>query len=125
MQQKVYKHLITELLGFKMTDPIPTALSAIKAESIPDIIALRENDLADLRYKHLDSEQVETILPLAKGEQRFIACIPSFLMFQRSQGIELKEEGWLDVSADEFQNYRGSPEFIDMRTGNLLPPPPT
>jgi hypothetical protein len=117
LRRQVYKHLIVEILGFDMEHPIPKALAVERAESIPDIISLREKDLVDLRYKSIDTDGAEHLLPLGKGEQRLLAIIPSFVLVKRSKGDELKEADWLKITANEFQDYRASPDFIDMRTG--------
>jgi hypothetical protein len=116
LRRQVYKHLIVEILGFDMDHPIPKALAVERAESIPDIISLREKDLVDLRYESVDTDGAEHLLPLGKGEQRLLAIIPSFVLFKRSKGDELKEADWLKITANEFQDYRASPDFINMRT---------
>jgi hypothetical protein len=70
---------------------------------------------------------VEHILPLGKGEQRLLAIIPSFVLFKRSKCEELKEADWLNITANEFQDYRASLDFIDMRNGvtSIVPVLPT
>jgi hypothetical protein len=117
MRKGVYKHLIEEILGLTMDSPIPKALDIERAESIPGIVSLRETDFLALRYKFVDNEANEHMLPLAKGEQRLLSIIPSFILFKRSKGEKINEADWINVTADEFQEYRASPDFIDMRTG--------
>jgi hypothetical protein len=121
MRRNVYTHLIEEILGLTMDHPIPTSLETDKANSIPDILALREHDIATLRYKFTNKDDTEQLLPLGKGEQRLLAIIPSFILYKRNKGETLREEDWLSVTANEFQTYRASPEFIDMRTGQATP----
>jgi hypothetical protein len=82
MRRNVYKHLIKEILGLSMSHPIPSSLEAEKANSIPDILSLREHDIATLRYKFKDRDDAEQILPLGKGEHRLLVIIPSFVIYK-------------------------------------------
>ncbi len=64
MRRNVYTHLIKEILGLTMDHPIPTSLEADKANSIPDILALREHDIATLvRYTFTDHDDTEQHVP--------------------------------------------------------------
>jgi hypothetical protein len=127
MRRDVYVHLIQDILGFDLNHPIPLALKADGADSVPDIIAMTERNIEALRYEVTDSDGNVTEEKLNNGAQRLLTIIPSFLLHKRNQGTTLTEADWESVTAEEFQHYRASPDFIDMRTGRTAPtqPPPT
>jgi hypothetical protein len=118
MQRNIYKHLIETLVDLDPLDPITKALEADRSITVADIMSLTASDITSLRFKTTDSEGVQTISTLGRGEQRHILIITSFVIHKRSLGHPVLQEDWLLITTEEFQTYRTSPDFIDISHGN-------
>jgi hypothetical protein len=115
---QVYNYIISALLEQTADGPIPSALENDTCNSLPGILGLSNNDIDELHYNKTigdDDAQATVSIPLTKGGKGIIRAIKSYVLYQNSIGISLREMDWIHIKKEDFDEYRVGASYIDLK----------
>jgi hypothetical protein len=115
---QVYNYIILALLEQTPEGAIPSALENDTCNSLAGILGLANNDIDDLRYNKTtgDNDAQTTVLtPLTKGEKGILQAVKSYVLYQKSIGISLREMDWIHDKKEDFDEYRVGASYIDLQ----------
>jgi hypothetical protein len=113
---QVYNYIISALLEQTADGPIPSALENETYNSLPGILGLSNNDIDELHYnKTIGDDDAQATVSTPKGEKGTLRAIKSYVLYQNSIGISLREMDWIHVKKEDFDEYRVGASYIDLQ----------
>ena len=110
MASESFNHVIFTLLECESEDPLCKALRHHAIDTMSGLLSLSDDDIKNLVYFDKDGSTKH----LNMGSSRLLKCFMSFVSYKEAYGNPISDS-WFDVTHEEFQGYRTSPEYISFR----------
>ena len=105
-------HLLDNVFALGPTSTLRQALSHEGIDNIYSLLALTETDIDQLEYTLTDAAGNATLRPLERGHRSLLHALHGFVVHRNNHSIPIGFQDWTSVTADEFNQYRLSADFI-------------
>jgi hypothetical protein len=122
--EKAFKHVLTNVLGLKDDHQLAKSLSKGGYSEVRQLIAMLEDDIADLKYKDENGNEIAL-------ERPHKSLLHFFIGYYRSRAVKGTPiwDDWLSITKEEFKEYWLHDYWIAPQgttsTTTAMPPPMT
>jgi hypothetical protein len=113
-----FAHVLDNVFKQGPDSPLRKSLQHEGILNMFDLIALNESDISALKYMD-DSGGTPIETPLPRGYRSLLVALLGYTTHCYQNGTPLGYSDWINVTADEFNEYRLSYAFIAFRSGAI------
>jgi hypothetical protein len=114
----VFHHLLDDVLEMGDSSPLKQALLAAGFQDLFGLLAIERATIDGLTY---DRSEEETNVAVQIGDRSLLIALLSYLVHLQRQGTLNDAEDWVQISQDDFDQYRISSAYRPM-FGNQAAP---
>ena len=100
----VIKHVLENVMGLAEDSNLLLALKQEALVTIQDILGMSQDFIESLTYIP-DGDVSGKEYPLTASQRGLISAFQSFVLFCSGNNNPITDEGWMDITEEEFNNY--------------------
>ena len=112
-----FDHMITNVMDVGVDSPIPKALKRHQYGDIRKVAIITQAELDQLDY--LDANGTPT--RLLGGHAGMIRAFSCYCRYRHAVGRSIKDQDWVLITQDEFDEFRTGPDYYPMLTTGVVP----
>ena len=113
-KREIVQHILEHVFGQEPNSKLHAVFDEHDIQSPHDIIAMSEEDFETLGYTN-DKDQY---ISLPKGNIGLLKAFHTYFLFCQSNGNPIDDsQGWMSITAENFDQFRISSDFVTQTTG--------
>jgi hypothetical protein len=117
--REAFDHVMDNVLDRGDDSPLKGALIADNVKTIVELISMTYGHIDTLTYREPDSD---VDLPMFKGDKSLLASFHNYYVFRSEQGDPILDDDWLELTQEDFTEFRMSVSQVFHRSNVNVPP---